>query len=346
MSKSAVIARSLIYIVFLFTAAGLLVAVFGEMAIRLLQPQHDSPQWFERGGPYTFQLKRDFQQEYKFGATGVVMEVRTNTLGLRDKPRDYSAPFEGKTVVLAGDSFVFGHGINVPERLDTVLTGLIDPGEKKVRILNAGVPGWGTIQATRFVRDHFDLLRPDAVVLVFCGNDPDDDTQFLNHTGMYAGNTKFFGFPGKDFLRIHSHLYRFLLFRATILRHDLDMRARQRRGEKVLLDTQTAEPISPADWERTLEVIRQFQRDLVAHNPEAILLVAASNPQDANIREHLASLDNGKDLRFIDLEPCCAHLSPDQMHLSFDQHWSPLVHAAAAQGIYEALTSSGFLATP
>jgi lysophospholipase L1-like esterase len=263
--------------------------------------------------------------------------VDTNSLGLRDRPIDFAAPFSGKTVVLAGDSFVFGHGINVSDRLDTHLASLLDPQEKRCRVINAGVPGWGTIQAARFVLDHLDLLRPDAVVLVFCGNDPEDDTEFLNNTGMYVGNTKFANFPGKDFLRTHSHLYRFLLYRATILRHDRTVQARQRRGEQLVLDSQTAEPISPQDWARTLDIIRNFHRDLLARDARAVLFITASNPRQEDIRQHLASLDNGGSLRFIDLAPACSDLKPDQMHLDFDQHWSPLMHKTAAQAIYNAL---------
>ena len=342
MARRYATGRHVIFTLFLLTAGVLLAAVVGEIVIRMAMPQHDAPQYFLRGGPYQFQLKPNFHQTYRFGDSAV-MEVDTNSLGLRDRPRDFSTPFAGKTVILAGDSFVFGHGVNVSERLDTYLASLVDPQEKRCRIINAGVPGWGAIQATRFVRDHLDLLRPDAVVLVFCGNDPNDDTQFLNNTGMYVGNTKFARFPGKDFLRNHSHLYRFLLYRATILRHNLALRARQRHGEQLVLDSQTAEPISPQDWARTLDVIRQFHRSLLEYNPRAILFITASNPRQDDIRRQLASLDNAHSLRFIDLAPACSEFKPEQMHLAFDQHWSPLMHKIAAQAIYKALKEANFL---
>jgi hypothetical protein len=320
---------------------GFLAAVFGEIYIRSAIPQHDAPRYFLSGGPYQFQLKPNFHQTYRFGKSAV-MEVDTNSLGLRDQQHDFTAPFAGKTLVLAGDSFVFGHGVNVPDRLDTFLCGLMDQ-QDKCRIVNTGVPGWGTLQETRFVTDHLDIFHPDAVVLVFCGNDPDDDTQFLNSTGMYVGNTKLHNFPGKEFLRNHSHLYRFLLYRATLLRHDLTLRDREKQGEKLVLDTQTAEPISPQDWERTLDEIRQFHDNLRADNPRAVLFVTASNPLQQDISRHLASLDNGSTLRFIDLAPACSSLKPEQMHLGFDQHWSPLMHKTAAQAIYEALKNTNFL---
>lgn len=342
MTARKTIMRHLIIALFMITVSGLLFAVLGEIVVRAVIPQHDAPRYFQRGGPYQFQLKPNFHQTYRFGRLAV-MEVDTNALGLRDKAHDLAAPFNGKTLVLAGDSFVFGHGVNVSDRLDTVLASLLGPQQKQCRIINAGVPGWGTIQATRFVRDHLDLMRPDGVVLVFCGNDPDDDTQFLNNTGMYVGNTKVANFPGKDFLRNHSHLYRFLLYKATILRHDLALWARQRRGEPLVLDSQTAEPISPEDWTRTLGLVRQFHDDLLAYNPRAVLFVTASNPRQEDIRRHLASLDNGTTLRFIDLAPACAGLKPEQMQLSFDQHWSPLMHSTAAQAIHQALKRAKFL---
>lgn len=340
MLKRNRIARYVFYTGFAMVGGGLIAAVAGETGIRILQPQHDAPRYFQTGGPYQFQLKPDFHQTYRFGGEGV-MEVDTNSLGLRDRQWDYTAPYSGKTVVLAGDSFVFGHGVNVPERIDTFLSEFLDPGGKQWRVFNTGVPGWGTIQATRFVRDHFKLLRPDVVVLVFCGNDQENDTEFLNNTGTYAGNTNVSNFPGKDFLRNHSHLYRFLLYRVRVLKHNIDLRNRQKRGEKLVVDTQTAEPVSAKDWARTLEVIRGFHRDLRAFNPDAKLFVMASNPRQETIRRQLASLDNGASLRFIDLGPPTADLAEDQMHLSFDQHWSPLMHKKAAEAVYAALRNSG-----
>ena len=342
MARRNVIGQRIIVTLFMITAGGLVAALIGEIIIRMAMPQHDAPQYFQRGGPYQFQLKPNFHQTYRFGDSAV-MEVDTNSLGLRDRPRDFTSPFSGKTVVLAGDSFVFGHGVNVSQRLDTVLASLLDPQEEHCRVVNAGVPGWGAIQATRFVLDHLDQLRPDAVVLVFCGNDPGDDTQFLNNTGLYVGDTKFANFPGKDFLRKHSHLYRFLLYRATVLRHNLNVRARQRRGEQLVLDSQTAEPISPQDWARTLDIIRNFHRDLLAGNQRAILFITASNPRQEDIRRHLASLENGGSLRFIDLGPPCSKFKPEQMRLGFDQHWSPLMHKTAAEAIYAALKQANFL---
>jgi len=330
------IARYMLFAVFAVVAGAVLAAVSGETVIRSFQPQHDAPRYFHTGGPYQFQLKANFHQTYRFGDEGL-MEVDTNSLGLRDRDWNYGAPYSGKTVVLAGDSFVFGHGVGLSERMDTFLSALLDPGGQEWRVLNTGVPGWGTIQSTRFVRDHFELLRPDVVVLVFCGNDPENDTDFLNNTGTYAGNRNVSDFPGKEFLRNHSHLYRFLLYRVRVMKHNMALRARQRRGEKLVVDTQTAEPISPEDWTRTLKTVREFHRNLLAFNPDAKLFVMASNPRQINIRRELASLDNGGSLRFIDLGLNTAGLAEQQMRLEFDQHWSPLMHQKAAEAVYEAL---------
>lgn len=340
MSKRGTIWRRAVAAVLLLAASGLFVGVAGEIMVRVARPQRDAPRYFERGGPYVFQLKPDFHQAYRF-APGIVMDVTTNALGLRDRDQDFSAPFPGKTIVFAGDSFLFGHGVNVPDRLDTFLAGLLDPEEKDYRIVNTGVPGWGTIQETNFVRDHFDTFRPDAVVVLFCGNDPDDDAQFLNDTGVHVQNALLGSFPGKDFLRVHSHLYRFVVYHATVMRHNSALRARQRQGEKIEIDPQTAGGISPEVWPRTLDTFRRFHQDLLAYNPRAILFLAATNPGEEDIRSNLASLDNGGSLRFIDLAPGLDKIPPDKLTLGFDHHWSPLAHKAVAEAFAEALRASG-----
>jgi hypothetical protein len=76
------------------------------------------------------------------------------------KPRDT------RRVLILGDSFVFGVGLDAGERFSDVL-GRALPAD--VEVINAGVPGWGTDQEMLFYESSLRRLQPDVVVLTFLG---------------------------------------------------------------------------------------------------------------------------------------------------------------------------------
>jgi len=307
-----------------------------EVLIRILMPQEPVARWFQEDDVYCYRLKRNFHQRFPFVGSDFVMDVQTNSLGLRDREIDLSASFNGKTLLLLGDSFVFGYGVNTPERFDAVLSRLLTDSGQSFRLINTGVPGWGTIQETTFARDYFSLFHPDIILLVFCGNDPLDDTSFVNKTVVFK-ETGLFHFPGKGFLRAHSHLYRGLLSQTKVLRHSLYLRMKRKGAEPVHVDPQSANAISESDWKRSMETIRSFHRDFLAFNSSGVLLLLATSPEDADVRNHLRSLDNGSNLLFVDLYDDVVRLPQEARELPYDRHWSVLMHGLVARAIQKTL---------
>jgi hypothetical protein len=97
--------------------------------------------------------------------------IRINSLGLRGK--DISLDRGEKLRVLVfGDSFVFGVGVDEPHlmtsRLEHVLSPLHPDG---VEVINMGVPGYSTDQEYLLWDELGTTLEPYVVVLVVCGND-------------------------------------------------------------------------------------------------------------------------------------------------------------------------------
>src|SRR5262245_42777023 len=168
--------RLLIPLMALFVGTTLALLV-GELAVRLLIPQVDVEMWFESNPRYGHTLKPNFHQQYHYPSAGVTVDVRTNSLGHRDREHDL-ARTDLRRLLLIGDSFTFGEGLDVEHSFATRLQALLDAGGLKYDVINAGVGGWGTAQETTYARDNFGRFRPDVIVLTFCGNDPDDDAEF------------------------------------------------------------------------------------------------------------------------------------------------------------------------
>lgn len=105
--------------------------------------------------------------------------VRTNHFGMRDV--EIGPPVPGRTRILVmGDSFAFGEGVEETEAFPKRLESLLNHGHASqiVEVLNGGVPGYSTVQEIRLLRWLLPKIRPDMVIVAFhVGND-------LNHNDL------------------------------------------------------------------------------------------------------------------------------------------------------------------
>ena len=92
--------------------------------------------------------------------------IGVNSLGLRDREHSLDKPRGIHRVLVLGDSFVFGVGLDAGERFSDLLDRSL-PDD--VEVINAGVPGWGTDQEMLFYESSLRRLQPDVVVLTFLG---------------------------------------------------------------------------------------------------------------------------------------------------------------------------------
>jgi hypothetical protein len=98
-----------------------------------------------------------------WGTREFVERDAINADGFRDEP---TPARDGETLVLAvGDSFTFGHGVQMRESYPKVLQRMLRARGRSVRVINAGVPGYGMDQTFKLVSHHGAALRPDLVLV-------------------------------------------------------------------------------------------------------------------------------------------------------------------------------------
>lgn len=329
---------------FIMMATSLIAALLlAEIIVRIFFPQQESIRWFKSDPRYGYVNKADFHQKCRYLDADFVMDVRTNSFGHRAKEYDLSKKGVKRVLVL-GDSFVFGYGLNAEAISSNVLEKMLNKDGERYLVINSGVGGWGTLQEITYARDHFSVFRPDIIVLTFCGNDPVNDVEY--QTRSYDLERGMFYFPGKIFLRDHSQLYRFLVAKNYTLWWNWAMNKKKAQGLKedgsVASDIQSGSVISEGDWEKTLKRITDFQRDFHAFNPDGILLIQATQPLNADIREHLGSLSNGKNMFYVDLYDDTERLEPDEQKAGKDDaHWSGRMHEISARNIYNEIRRLG-----
>ena len=166
------------------------------------------------------------------------VSVAVNTLGMRSPERGASKPAGTARILLLGDSFAFGWGVEQDEtfgaRLERLLTDRVGP----VEVLPAAVPGWSTDQHSIYLRTSGWALRPDLILLATGENDLaelslnrltlDEDRLPVRVEPMWrmidaTGRMRYLGsgraalprapWPGETWLQDHSLLYHWLRFR-------------------------------------------------------------------------------------------------------------------------------------
>jgi lysophospholipase L1-like esterase len=182
--------------------------------------------------------------------------VRTNALGLRGAPADARKERGAFRILVLGDSFAFGFGVEDDETFAAALARLLPPppGFARVEVLNAGVAGWSADQYLLFLELRGFALAPDLVLLAVTENDPGDlawnrlelDARRLPLRAMptrrmidQRGRMRYLeggplalpalSFPGQDWLADHSVLYHWLRYRFAKLWIARALRGEERR---------------------------------------------------------------------------------------------------------------------
>jgi len=175
-----------------FALAGgsvLLVLLVCELALRLVNPQPLAGIMFSQDRQFGFWNRPNLKgKRFQNESNTPFYRVTTDSMGYRClRPVATTKTPSVKRIVVLGDSYAFGSGVNdadtFPARLEVILNAsAIKPsGEKAERfeVVNAACPGWGTENALAFLRARGRQLAPDLLVVAFFRNDLADNMRHL-----------------------------------------------------------------------------------------------------------------------------------------------------------------------
>jgi lysophospholipase L1-like esterase len=175
--------RSLLINLSLLIISTLLALVLSEIALRILgfDPMYVSPER-DRFWKYDSVLGWAHQpgQNGIFETQQFSISVRINEKGLRDRERSYERQNDGERVLVLGDSFAWGYGVEESERFSQLLEASMG-----VEVINAGVSGYSTDQELLWYQREGIKYETDLVILVLAGNDVGDNDLQLVSTIYY-----------------------------------------------------------------------------------------------------------------------------------------------------------------
>ena len=153
------------------------------------------------------------------GENNYPIKIRHSEMGLRGTDLDFNTSL--KKVLLIGDSFIYGAGLNDNETFDYFLRQNLG---NEYMIINAGVGGFSTVQEDLYLKELINITKPDMVVWAIYINDfrenyfpktnnvsrPILTYKSLNLTSIYKKTTKTRTNKMLDFLEEKSNLFRWI----------------------------------------------------------------------------------------------------------------------------------------
>jgi hypothetical protein len=338
---------------------------------------------FRPDGVLSYALRPDAEAVH--AADQFQVTVRTNSLGLRGGPAP-STPAPGTyRILVLGDSFGFGFGVEDDETFAALLADGLELDGRPVEVLNGSVPGWSADHYLLFLMTRGFALEPDLVLLAPSENDPGDlgwhrleldeanlpvrlesTVRLIDHRGRmrYVRGAPDFTFPGSAWLSRHSHLFHWIRFRVTKAWLAVAQRSELARREAAAGPAPEGPipELTPEQVQRGLESGEEFQlryhRYLlaaVARESErrgiALRTLHVAYRREPGSERSTVTLALQSDCaeaahRCLDSETIFRDEEVPEAFLQGDGHWSAWGHARIAETVREWLLGDPELADP
>ncbi|MBL8202135.1 MAG: SGNH/GDSL hydrolase family protein [Chromatiales bacterium] len=265
------------------------------------------------------------------------VRITTNSAGMRG-PREYALerPPGVQRVMILGDSFAFGYGVEDGEVVSAVLEGLLDarrPGAGRHEVVNLAVSGFGQAEELVTWEQRGRAWRPDVVALFYFDNDIGNNAvsqlyaENADGTVTRTGNAylpgaklqeRLYRIPPVRWLFEHSEAWNLIRNRLSILVQNSLLK---KQGLKQFDDATT-----PAVG-LTRALLLQLARQIQADGARVVFVVIPNQDRlrsnfpltRAEVEAAGATLLDGRDF-----------LTPDDYYPR-DGHWRPSGHRKAAE---------------
>lgn len=362
----------------LLTSSLLVSLLLVEGIVRVIEPREVLREFFETADADVHHRfvpqARGRQKTMEFDAG-----YEINSFGLRSPEIALTKPPGVKRLLVLGDSFTEGIGVQGHETFPSLLQATLDRTQSPGRwqVINGGVASYSPLLEYLFLKTRGLALDPDAVILALDLSDVFDDIQYAALARFDSqGNPMAVAPPAepapslarqvfvsvKDVLKRHTRTYNFVRRRVA-----MRMLAAPDMSGDITLDKYASlrgDPASLDDesWSRTYEHLRRI-RDLlhernipfwIAIYPYGLQIsprewstgrlywgFEADRVYTSRPQELLEAFGRGNGIPVINMVPDFQEASRRTfpLYFAFDGHWQPAGHQVAAASLHKALAS-------
>ena len=267
--------------VLILSITSLLCLLALEGAVRVIEPKKVLREYFEQPHPV-------FHHRFVPGASGFYKSAEfnvsysINSLGLRHREIPRKKPEGTKRVLLLGDSFTEGNGVEGKDAFPAQVQALVDAAGLPTRweVINAGEGSYSPLLEYLLLKKQLIDLEPDLVILNLDLSDVYDDIQYTklatfdvsgDPLAVLADPEKKPGpwyveatYSVKDFLKDNARLYNFLRRRIAPLMMAPPDTSGDVRVDKYAMIRDGYDPGDGRDWSLTFDYIERIRNLLAA----------------------------------------------------------------------------------
>jgi hypothetical protein len=188
--------------------------------------------------------------------TGVM--VQTNSLGFRENEYPVQRQTGTARLVVLGDSFTFGVGVEFAEIYPKRLEAALNRSERRHEVINFGVPGYNTSAELATWREVATRYRPDLVIVGYVLN----DTEILSDVQSDATQDETAGSwltSSHLAMKKYSFFYRFVAPKLGGLAGLFNVRYAMGRTHQIVRSFDEDSPGWQASSQALLEIVREVR---------------------------------------------------------------------------------------
>jgi lysophospholipase L1-like esterase len=282
--------------------------------------------------------------------------VRINGNGLRDREHSYERQNDTKRILVLGDSFAWGYGVEESERFSQLLEKSLG-----VEVINAGVSGYSTDQELLWYKNEGVKYETDLVILEIAGNDIGDNDRQLVNTIYYKprfvieeGQLVSIGYPvPKTSLQgkfIYSLSQRSALAYFLVQRY-FDLVSGYEKI-KVNNSVQAKSPVSNISaksepFTLTTALINEIRNTAELRKAKFMIVTTErwwNSPSNETYKDFIETLES-KGFLVLDVESTPG-FDPETMLIPKDGHWNQAGHKFVSEKIKALIESEQLLGKP
>jgi lysophospholipase L1-like esterase len=281
--------------------------------------------------------------------------VRINENGLRDRDHSYERENDIERILVLGDSFAWGYGVEESERFSQLLEESLG-----VEVINAGVSGYSTDQELLWYENEGIKYETDLVILVLAGNDVGDNERQLVNTIYYKpkfvieeGKLIPTGYPVPKTSPQGRFIYS--LSQRSALAYFLVQRyfdSLALYGKLKVESDHESSPVLSVNVERepfklTIALLAEMRN--IAESKNAKFMIVATdrwwNHASEETYKDFVAILQGEGFLVLDIE-AMPGFDPDEMLIPDDGHWNQSGHAFVAEKIRALIETLRLLSQP
>lgn len=263
------------------------------------------------------------------------INVEINEYGLRDKKKLNAAT--SNDIFLVGDSFTFGHGVEVNDRFSNIMETL-SPDNLKIYNLGISVSHFLNYQKRlNYAEEKSGSIISKTIVGVCMENDLTDYEKIINNYKMYSPNPNFII---KEWLHQKSCLYNFIAvnFKTNPAIRDFSIKIGLIKDVVGGTEFRTKTERELKSSYQQLEKIIEGNQSLVVLIPSRMIWVEHRKDIALASHENFKNILDIHQIQYLDLKPIFEEYSSDplhELHYIEDGHWNKKGHEIAAHAIFK-----------